>query len=267
MNRQKKEIGILVASFGTSHLDTLEKTIAAIEEETRREYEGIRVYRAFTSGMIRRKLEQEYDMKIDDVSGALSRMKADNIRKVLILPTHVIPGEEYEKVRDESLAMSPEFEEMRMAKPLLGCPEDYKACVRAVMDDVNLGEDETLLLMGHGTEHFANAAYPALDYTFGSMGYPHVFIGTVEGYPEFEDALQGIRESEAKKIVLMPFMVVAGDHAKNDMAGEEDSWLIKLKEEGYETRAVLRGLGEIKGIRSLFIEHLREAEFIECRNM
>lgn len=265
--KKQKHPGILVASFGTSHLDTLNKTIKAIEDETKKAYEGARVYRAFTSGIIRRKLNTEYGIVTDDVSEALIRMKKDGVEKVWILPTHVIPGEEYEKVLTEAALMKEEFCEMRIARPLLGYSEDYKACVHAVMNHVRLLEDEVLFLMGHGTGHFANSAYPALEYTFHSMGYSRVFVGTVEGFPAFEDAFARILDCNKKRILLMPFMVVAGDHAKNDMAGEEDSWLTKLADRGYEAKAVLQGLGEMAGIRKLFILHLKEAELVECRNM
>lgn len=267
MKKQEERLGILVASFGTSHLDTLEKTIAAVEAETENAYEEAEVYRAFTSGMIRRKLKEEYGILTDDVRDALAHMKKDGIGKVWILPTHVIPGEEYEKVLNEAALMKDEFSEMRIARPLLGYSEDYKECVNAVMNHICLAEDEILLLMGHGTGHFANSAYPALEYTFHSMGYRQVFVGTVEGFPAFEDAFARISDCRKKQILLMPFMVVAGDHAKNDMAGEEDSWLTMLKERGYEVKAVLRGLGEMEEIRELFLQHLKEAELIECRNM
>ena len=262
MNRQEEKTGILVASFGTSHLDTLEKTITAVEKDAGKVYEGIAVYRAFTSNMIRNKLKTEYGILTDNVSEALKRMKQDGIQKVMILPTHVIPGEEYEKVLDEAGVMQNEFREMKIARPLLGYPDDYKSCVNAVMNEITLADDEALFLMGHGTEHFANSAYPALEYTFHSMGYDQVFVGTVEGFPAFEDAFARMSESGKKRIVLMPFMVVAGDHVKNDMAGEEDSWLTALSERGYETRVLLKGLGEMKGIRDLFIEHLKEAEAV-----
>lgn len=262
MNRQEEKTGILVASFGTSHLDTLGKTITAIEEDAGKAYEGTSVYRAFTSNMIRNKLKTEYDISTENVSEALHRMKLDGIQRVRILPTHVIPGEEYEKVLSEAALQQDEFDEMRIARPLLGYPDDYKTCVKAVMDEIKLADDEALFLMGHGTEHFSNSAYPALEYTFHSMGYEQVFVGTVEGFPAFEDAFARMSGSGKKKILLAPFMVVAGDHAKNDMAGEEDSWLTALNERGYETRVLLQGLGEMKEIRNLFIEHLKEAETV-----
>mgnify|MGYP000718389441 FL=1 len=139
--------------------------------------------------------------------------------------------------------------------------EDYEEAVRQIMEEAGLEQEETLVLMGHGTEHHTNAAYPALDYTFWAKGYPNVVVGTVEGFPEMDEVLKKLKERKAKKILLMPFMIVAGDHAKNDMAGEEaDSWKSILEQAGYEVRPVLKGLGEIPGIRKMFVRHAREAK-------
>ena len=112
--------------------------------------------------------------------------------------------------------------------------------------------------MGHGTGHFADAAYAALDYRFKAMGYSRVFVGTVEGYPELMDILPVLKQSGCKKVRLMPFMIVAGDHAINDMAGDdEDAWKNILKSEGFDVECVLKGLGEIEGIRQMYIQHLK----------
>ena len=127
-----------------------------------------------------------------------------------------------------------------------------------MMSEVELQEDEMLVLMGHGTEHHANAAYPTLEYTFHTLGYQQVLVGTVESFPELKNVLAKLKISGKKKVLLMPFMIVAGDHAQNDMAGEEDSWMSELTEEGYEVRAQIRGLGEMEGIQNLFLEHIEE---------
>ena len=122
-----------------------------------------------------------------------------------------------------------------------------------------LNDDEMLVLMGHGTDHHANSAYPTLEYTFHALGYNQVLIGTVESFPELKNVMAKLEIAEKKKVALMPFMLVAGDHAKNDMAGDEDSWKSQLEDEGYEVRVIMKGLGEFEGIRRIFLEHIEEA--------
>ena len=126
------------------------------------------------------------------------------------------------------------------------------------MAETQLEDDEMLVLMGHGTDHHANSAYPTLEYTFHALGYNQVLVGTVESFPELKNVMAKLEISGKKKVVLMPFMLVAGDHAKNDMAGEEDSWKSELEDAGYEVRVIMKGLGEFEGIRKIFTEHLEE---------
>ena len=145
-----------------------------------------------------------------------------------------------------------------MGKPLLSSVDDYKKSIHAVMAETQLEDDEMLVLMGHGTDHHANSAYPTLEYTFHALGYNQVLVGTVESFPELKNVMAKLEISGKKKVVLMPFMLVAGDHAKNDMAGEEDSWKSELEDAGYEVGVIMKGLGEFEGIRKIFTEHLEE---------
>ena len=252
--------GILVVSFGTSHLDTMEKTIQVIEDQIAESFPEYTVYRAFTSQMILNKLERVEHIKYENVHQALERMKLDKITKVIVQPTHIINGIENEKMMEEIKHHASWFEKIQVGKPLLSEPDDYKKTVHAVMEDVELEEEECLILMGHGTDHHANSAYPALEYTLQTLGYDRIHVATVEGFPELKDVMHRIEHRKFKKVALLPFMFVAGDHAKNDMAGEEDSWKSELEEAGYEVRPILRGLGELPGIRQILIEHLEEAQ-------
>lgn len=251
--------GILVVSFGTSHLDTMEKTIAAMEREIQEKYPDRAVYRAFTSRIIIRKLELEESMHIDTVAEALERMAHDGVTDVIVQPTHMINGIENDNMLADLRSHQHLFERIRTGMPLLSSTEDYENAIHAVMQETKLEGGETLVLMGHGTDHYANASYPALEYTFHLLGYENVFVGTVEGFPELSHVMTKLERTGAKKVTLMPFMLVAGDHAKNDMAGDEDSWRQQMEEKGYEVNVLLRGLGELQGIRDLFIEHVRDA--------
>lgn len=252
--------GILVVSFGTSHLDTMAKTIQVMEEQIAEEFSEYTVYRAFTSQMILNKLKKTEHKTYDNVRQALERMKQDQITKVLVQPTHIINGIENEKMLEELKQAESSFEKILVGKPLLSEPDDYKKTIHAVMEDVELEEGECLILMGHGTEHHSNSAYPALEYTLQALGYDRIHVATVEGFPELKDVMHRIQERADRKVALLPFMFVAGDHAKKDMAGEEDSWKSELEAAGYEVRPIIKGLGELPGIRQIFIEHLEEAQ-------
>lgn len=249
---------ILAVSFGTSHMDTLDKTIGAIERSIEEHFPEYRLYRAFTSGMILKKLRKTKGLEFYNVKEAMERMAADGMETVIVQPTHIINGIENDKMLEDLMMYADRFQKIRVGKPLLSSVDDYKKAIHAVMEEVELAEDETLVMMGHGTDHHANSAYPTLEYTFHLLGYRQVLVGTVEGFPDFNNVLTKLEITGTKKVVLMPFMVVAGDHAKHDMAGNEDSWKSELEEAGYEVRTILKGLGELKGIRNLFVEHIEE---------
>ncbi len=253
-----KKKGILVVSFGTSHLDAMEKTIQVMEEEIAKHYTDYQVYRAFTSQMIIKKLKKLELLSVMTVKEALEKMAEDGIQTVIVQPTHIINGYENDKMLEDVRAFKGKFSEIRVGTPMLTSTDDYKKAIHALVEDVALERDETLILMGHGTDHHANAAYPALEYILQTLGYSHIHVATVEGYPELKDVVAKMEEKKVKKIALLPFMFVAGDHAKNDMAGDEDSWKEELEKAGYQVRPILKGLGEFPSIRNIFMEHLEE---------
>lgn len=254
--------GILVVSFGTSHEDTRAVTIDAIEKEIGAAFTDCKIYRAWTSKMILARIEKRDHIHYDNVAEAMERMKKDGITDVIIQPTHVMNGVENDLMKKDVLAYADYFQSVKFGAPLLTTEEDNEYVVKAVADESPVIKDKetALVLMGHGTEHYANAVYAALDYRFKDMGYENVIVGTVEGYPEIDQVMKQIGKCGVKKVVIAPFMIVAGDHAKNDMAGEEeDSWKNIISKAGYEVQTVLKGLGEYESIRKLFVEHAREA--------
>ena len=256
-----KKQAILAVSFGTSHKETRQKTIEAIEQDIREQFPLYEVRRAFTSGMIMKILEERDHIHVDNVTEAMEKLARDGFVRVILQPTHILNGEEYDKMVSQAMACSAPFHSISIGEPLLTESRDYEAVCRGIMNQFsNLEKEEALVLMGHGTGHFADAAYAALDYRFKALGYDNVFVGTVEGYPELKDILPFIKKYGPKKILLLPLMVVAGDHAVNDMASdEEDSWKSILKKEGYEVECVLKGLGEFSEIRDLYIKHVLRA--------
>ena len=258
MEKNEKKV-ILVVSFGTSFAETREKNIEAIEKEIAGAWPAWEVRRAFTSGMILKKLRERDSIVIDNVDEAMRHIIDDRVTKVFIQPTHIINGDEYEKMLRQVKPYENMFSWIRIGKPMLSESSDYEDVCNAIYDSLSeLSSDDALVLMGHGTGHFADSAYAALDYRFKALGYPNVFIGTVEGYPELSDIIPQIEKFSPKKIFLMPFMIVAGDHAVNDMAGDEDSWKTQFEAYGYEVESFLMGLGEIPAIRKLYLKHVEE---------
>lgn len=254
---------ILAVSFGTSHNDTRKITIDAIEQDMQAAFPDYALYRAWTSKMIIKKVNARDSVHIFTVKEAMEQMLQDGITDVLVQPTHVINGIENDLMKEDALAFQEGFHSISFGDPLLTTEQDNLAVIDAITSEFkDLTEDEVLVLMGHGTTHYANAIYAALDYTFKDKGYPNIFLGTVEAYPTMESLLKMVHAYQPKKVVLAPFMIVAGDHAKNDMASSDpDSWYSQFKAEGYDVEAVLKGLGEYPGIRKLFIEHLKS---IDC---
>lgn len=251
---------ILVVSFGTSHEDTRRKTIDAIEGKISEAYPDYQVYRAFTSKIIIRKLRACYNMVVPTVKEAMQTLVDEGFNEVIIQPTHIINGIENEKMLKHIEPYRAQFARLRVGKPLLSDTADYKELVNCVVKDNHVEENEAILLMGHGTNHHANAVYPAIDYTFRAEGYSQVYMATVEGYPTLEDAIGLMKQKQYTKVLLLPFMIVAGDHAKNDMAGdEEDSWKSILINQGYEVDCKMQGLGELEVVQEMFIRHIEEA--------
>ena len=254
---------ILAVSFGTSHNDTRKITIDAIEQDMQEAFPSYALYRAWTSKMIIKKVNARDGVHICTVKEAMEKMLQDGITDVLIQPTHVINGIENDLMKEDALAFQEQFHSISFGDPLLTSEQDNLAVIDAITSEFKaLTKDEVLVLMGHGTTHYANAIYAALDYTFKDKGYSNIFLGTVEAYPTMESLLKMVHAYQPKKVVLAPFMIVAGDHAKNDMASDEpDSWYSQFKAAGYDVEPVLKGLGEYTGIRKLFIEHLKA---IDC---
>lgn len=252
---------IVVVSFGTSYEDTRKKTIEAIERGIAETYKDYQVFRAFTSKIIIKKLRENENMIVPTVKEAMEKLVEEGYTDVVIQPTHIINGIENENMLEDLSFYAKRFSCFRIGKPLLSDIEDYKQLVNCIVEENHVGEEEAILLMGHGTSHHANAVYPAVDYTFRAEGYSNIYMATVEGYPTIEDAMGLMEKNNYKKVILIPFMIVAGDHAKNDMAGdEEDSWKSILEKAGYEVDCKLQGLGELEVVQEMFVRHIKEAE-------
>lgn len=258
----KDKRAILVVSFGTSYQETRERTIDAIEQEIREAFPEFEFRRAYTSPTIRRILKERDGIIIDSVEQALERLAEEGYRYIAVQTTHVICGFEYDRMRAAVDRYRNCFRQVACGSPLLTSDEDYREVAQALeaaLADVRRpGTD--IVLMGHGTEHAANEAYFKLQQALTQAGLEDFLVGTVEASPTLENMVRRVRERGTGNVVLTPFMVVAGDHACNDMAGDaEDSWKNKFLRDGYQVRCVMKGLGEYASIRKIYAGHAGNA--------
>ena len=252
---------LLVVSFGTSIPETREKTIAALERALAAAFPDRTFYRAWTSGVIRRKIQRTEGVEIDSVAQALERMIADGAEDLLVQPTHLLDGEENRLMTEAIRAAAGQFKAVSIGAPLLASAEDIEALAK-VMTEVGPAPeaDELFAWMGHGSGEMKENVYTALNDLFARRGLRNMVVGTVEFDPGVDVVLERIRELKPRRTYLAPLMVVAGDHALNDMSGdEEDSWRSLAEKEGTEPVCILRGLGEYKAVQALYAAHARAA--------
>ena len=264
MTTQNKK-ALLVISFGTSFPETRAKTIGAIEDVLQKAYPEYDFFRAFTARMIIKKLKKRDGEVVDTPLEALKRIKDLGYQEVVCQTTHVINGYEYALTLSELRQYQDEFESLTMGTPLLTTQKDFEKVAEILAEELpELSEEDACIFMGHGTDHHANCAYPAMDYYFKHHGHPEVFMGTVEGFPTLADIIPSLKERKCKRVHLLPFMIVAGDHAQNDMAGDgEDSWKSQLMAEGFDVICHLKGIGENSAIQNMFVEHAKIAKEVK----
>jgi len=274
---------ILVVSFGTSFNDSRVKDISGIEKAIAAEYPDWSVRRAFTAQIIINHVQAREGMAIDNVEQAMERAISNGVKNLVVQPTHLMHGAEYDEMVDTISAYADKFDLITYSEPLLGPAAASKddinadkeavsvAVVSATLEDAGIASIEdakndgiAIVLMGHGTSHNAKVSYSQMQVQMEKLGYTNVFIGTVEGEPEetaCENVIETIREAGYTKVILRPLMVVAGDHANNDMAGDdEDSWKSMFEASGaFESvDTQISGLGRIEEVQKLYINHLAE---------
>ncbi len=262
--RNQDDIGeneLLVISFGTSYNDSRRLNIGAIENDIEKAFPEYSVRRGFTSNIIIDHVNNRDGILIDDVEAALKRSVDNGVKKLVIQPTHLMNGLEYDDLVEAVAQYSDAFEKVAIGEPLLTSDEDFakvEAALIAQTKKYNDGET-AICFMGHGTTADSNEVYSKLQTLFDNDGYDNYCIGTVEAKPDIDDVIARVKAGEYKRVVIQPLMVVAGDHANNDMAGDEDSWKTALEAEGYEVECVIQGLGEDEAIRSIYVEHAQSA--------
>ncbi len=258
-----EDTAILVVSFGTSYNESRDLTIGAIEKKIADAFPEYEVRRAFTSQIIIDKLKERDGLEIDNVEQALDRAVEDGIKTLIVQPTHLMNGFEYTDLADALDKYKDKFDKTVLAQPLLMEDADIDAVIQAVTKKTASYDDgETAIcFMGHGTEADSNQVYAKIQGRLTEQGFDNYYIGTVEAEPSLEDVIAALKEKGTyKRVVLEPLMVVAGDHANNDMAGDEDdSWKSILTKEGYEVECILEGLGQVPDIQDIYVEHTKKA--------
>ena len=285
--RNQDEIGeneLLVVSFGTSFNDSRAEDIKGIEDKLAEAYPDWSVRRAFTAQIIINHVEARDDEVIDNMQQALDRAVDNGVKNLVVQPTHLMHGAEYDEMVEAIDGYKEKFESVAIAEPMLGevgddttvINDDKKAvaqaitdaaCQEAVFDDMQAAADAgtAFVFMGHGTSHTANVTYDQMQTQMDDLGFTNAFIGTVEGKPEdtaCEEVIAKVKDAGFKNVVLRPLMVVAGDHANNDMAGDdEDSWKSQFEASGDfdSVDCQIEGLGRIEAVEDLYVEHTKAA--------
>ena len=281
-NKETGKRAILVVSFGTSYNESREATIGAIEKAIAEAFPETETRRAFTSQIIIDKLKERDGLETDNVKEALDRAAADGITELVVQPTHLMHGAEYDEMCAAIDKVRDQFESVEIAEPMLGevgsdatvINADKEAVAKAVVAAAlsESGYESTAaakeagvayVLMGHGTAHVAKVTYSQMAAQMDKLGYENVFIGTVEGEPEdtsCEAVIAAVKEAGYTTVVLRPLMVVAGDHANNDMAGaDEDSWKTMFEAAGFTVNCQISGLGRIADVQALYVAHAKAA--------
>lgn len=270
---------ILFVSFGTSYREARQKSLDCIEAELVRAGGGIPVFLAYTSGMIIQKLAEEERIHIDTVQEAMEKAAQTGAGILYVIPTHMIPGIEYDKMVRTLQQYGGAFAEVKIASPVLGEESDCDRLIPVLQRMLDFRQENSYILMGHGSEDEANVRYEQMNAALWRAGLTNVRIASVEAKPDLEDALRFLGEYDrmtaeaagrpagmsgetlrqrSARVIVQPFMVVAGDHAHNDMAGENtDSYVSRIRRAGYPVEAVVKGLGEYPQFRALYVEKLR----------
>ena len=285
--RNQDEIGeneLLVVSFGTSFNDSRAEDVKGIEDALAEAYPDWSVRRAFTAQIIINHVEARDDEVIDNMQQALDRAVENGVKNLVVQPTHLMHGAEYDEMTEAINGYKDKFESVAIAEPMLGevgddatvINDDKKAVAQAITDaackeagfdsmDAAAEAGTAFVFMGHGTSHTANVTYDQMQTQMENLGFKNAFIGTVEGKPEdtaCDKVIEKVKEAGYKNVVLRPLMVVAGDHANNDMAGDdEDSWKSQFVASGNfdKVDCQIEGLGRIEAVEKLYVEHTKAA--------
>ena len=248
---QGDKAALLMVHFGTSHDETRAVTIDAINAKAKAAFPQLEVREAYSSRIVIRILKARGTEKLNPLD-ALLNLRGEGYTHVVVQSSHILEGAEMESLRKDVAAVAPFFKEIRVGAPLLYTAGDMEK-VASVFES-RKPEKGNLVLVGHGTYTPATATYAMMDYIFKANGSTHIHVGTAEGYPTYDTVSAQLKAAKARRVTLAPMMFVAGDHVRNDMAGE---WKEALEKEGFSVDVRMEGMGEIPQIQDIFIDHIR----------
>lgn len=258
---------ILIVSFGTSYNETRAKTIDAIVAKVAAAYPDFEVRSAFTSQTIIDKIKSADGLEIDNVEQAMQKLADEGYGTLVVQPTFIMAGIEFFEMIERVDPYLKYFPTSVIGEAMLTYPEDFETVAKILIADTASYNDEGtgFVFLGHGTEHDGNEVYITLEEAFAHEGVDNYFVGTVEAEPTLEDVMKKVEATGSDKVVLLPLMITAGDHANNDMAGDGgDSWKNRFEAAGYEVECVLQGLGEYEAIQDLMVTHVQDSlDFIQ----
>lgn len=263
--RNSGEIGekeLLAVSFGTSYPKNRRQTIGAIEDALEQAFPDWSVRRAFTSKKVIANIKKKENLSIDSLAEALERAKENGVKRLVLQPTLMMDGIEYQELLAQVQKEQQAFERLTVGRPLLDEEADFRQIVQILTEQTGQYEDgkTAICFMGHGTTVKANCVYEKLQQMLFDCGYRNYLIGTVEAEPNLTQLRKKVKDAGYARVILQPLMIVAGDHANHDMAGDgEDSWKSAFEADGCEVVCILKGLGEIPMIQNLFVAHAKRA--------
>lgn len=253
----KNKNALFMVHFGTTHDDTRELTINKMNKKFATEFKEYDLFEAYTSRMILKKLKdrniiKEYPLK------TLEILKEQGYENIIVQSSHIIPGIEYENLLEELASYQNVFKSIKIGKPLLYNVDDYRKVVLALQDEyVPKNKKEALVLVCHGTDSPVGAAYAMIEYVFDEFGHENVYVVSTKEYPLMDILIKKLKKDGIEEVTMAPFMFVAGEHAKNDMAVDYKE---ELEENGFKVnKVILKGLGEFDAIENIFLEHLKRA--------
>lgn len=252
---------IVIVHFGTTHRDTIKKALDPFVRDAMASFDNYDVFEAYSSRFIRSALERRHGIVKKSLEEVLDELAEKEYQRVIVQPTVLMMGLEYEKLSAIVGSCAGRFDRLVLGKPLVNSREDYCALLMALDMEYGIRQDacDAFLFMGHGSNHPGEAIYAAIDYRMKHAGMKNAFVATVEGYPSLDDVIPDMMMYEPEVIYMIPLMVVAGDHARNDMAGDDkDSWKSRLEAAGFEVVPIVKGLGEIPAVRAIVLRHIED---------
>jgi sirohydrochlorin cobaltochelatase len=255
-NKSKSEKkGILIVHFGTVKKETRERTLDSININVSKNFPEFQVKEAYISNMIIKKIIENEGIIKKTPKEALEEMLQEGFTHVVIQGTHVVNGAKFDSMKEEINEFQKKFLDFRLGNPLLTSTEDYIEAVE-IFSEKFKSKTDNVVLVGHGTKHHSNSAYGMLHYILRSKEINNFYVGTVEGYPELEDLIIELKRDMVKRVVLVPFMIVAGNHVSKDL---NEKWKKTLEAEGFEVDIYVKGMGEMPEIQNIYVRHISDA--------